>query len=102
MSLMITIQGWFPTTRKGLITSVVASGYGFGSCLWTPIQTHFINPDNLPASVDNNNTDCANITQTGKDKYFLDKGLQIIFIDLRWTFNLEFLQTSFTTFLACF
>ena len=98
---MITIQGWFPTTRKGLITSVVASGYGFGSCLWTPIQTHFINPDNLPASVDNNNTDCANITQTGKDKYFLDKGLQIL-VAFNVTFNLIFLQTSLTMFLACF
>ena len=61
-------QGWFPETKKGLIASIVVSGYGFGSCLWTPIQTQYVNPNNLKAV---NDTDCE---QIGKSKFFLDEG----------------------------
>ena len=64
-------QSWFPETKKGLIASIVVSGYGFGSCLWTPIQTQYVNPSNLKAQIDVNNTDCE---QIGKSKFFLDEG----------------------------
>jgi len=53
-----TAQAWFPLEKKGLIASIVVSGYGFGSSLWTPIQTGFVNPDNLKAG-----GDVANCTQ---------------------------------------
>ena len=64
-------QSWFPETKRGLIASIVVSGYGFGSCLWTPIQTQYVNPNNLKAQIDVNNTDCE---QIGKSKFFLDEG----------------------------
>merc|ERR1719154_1006718 len=39
-------QNWFPAHMKGLIGSLVLCGYGFGSLIWIPIQTNFVNPDN--------------------------------------------------------
>ena len=51
------------------MASVVVSGYGFGSCFWYLVQTHFVNPDNLPARSDNG-TRCED-TET---KYFQDQG----------------------------
>ena len=29
--------------------SVVSSGGGFGSIIWIPLQTAYVNPDNVPA-----------------------------------------------------
>ena len=45
-------QSWFPPNRKGLVGSVVVSGYGFGSLFWVPLQTCFVNPDNVKAVID--------------------------------------------------
>ena len=68
-----TAQAWFSPARKGLVASIVVSGYGFGSSLWAPIQTGFVNPDNLKAAVANcSETGTGNCTDTGKDKYFTD------------------------------
>ena len=72
-------QAWFSPARKGLVTSIVVSGYGFGSSLWAPIQTGFVNPDNLSAGSDVasfgckdvGNTNCTD-TDVGKQKYFTD------------------------------
>ena len=50
------------------------SGYGFGSSIWIPLETAFINPDDVPPESPNclitNSTDveCS-------DKYFLDEDL---------------------------
>ena len=60
-----TAQAWFSPRRKGLVASIVVSGYGFGSSLWAPIQTIFVNPDNLKAGVASNCSDevmMANMT----------------------------------------
>merc|ERR1712179_694653 len=74
-------QAWFPPDRKGLVTSIVVSGYGFGSSLWAPIQTGFVNPGNLKAGSDVTicgredvgNTNCTETdTDTGNQKYFTD------------------------------
>ena len=27
----------------------ISSGYGYGSLMWIPIETAFVNPDNVPA-----------------------------------------------------
>jgi len=70
-----TAQAWFSPARKGLVASIVVSGYGFGSSLWAPIQTGFVNPDNIKAQVANCSEDVVeaqNCTDTGKDKYFTD------------------------------
>ena len=53
-------QMWFPQHIRGevtaaslaqpvsgVITSLVVSGYGFGSLIWIPMETAFVNPDNL-------------------------------------------------------
>jgi len=45
-------QNWFPAHMKGLIGSLVLCGYGFGSLIWIPIQTNFVNPLNKNATQD--------------------------------------------------
>lgn len=45
-------QGWFPRHRRGLVGSIVLSGYGFGSLIWIPAQTSWVNPDNVGAEWD--------------------------------------------------
>ena len=32
---------------SGLISSLVISGYGYGSLIWIPMETAFVNPDNV-------------------------------------------------------
>eukprot|EP00092_Neocalanus_flemingeri_P009248 GFUD01009954.1.p1 GENE.GFUD01009954.1~~GFUD01009954.1.p1 ORF type:complete len:499 (-),score=139.66 GFUD01009954.1:99-1595(-) len=75
-----TAQAWFSPRRKGLVASIVVSGYGFGSSLWAPIQTYFVNPDNMKAG---NASACSeremeeaeNCTTASKDKYFTDQAV---------------------------
>ena len=38
---------WFPAQFRGTFGSVVVAGYGFGSVIWVPMQTAFVNPDNV-------------------------------------------------------
>ena len=38
-------QKWFPKSKRGLVGSIVLSGYGYGSLIWVPIQTAFVNLD---------------------------------------------------------
>ena len=45
-------QKWFPPNKRGFVGSFVLSGYGFGSLIWVPAQTAFVNPDNVPAVSD--------------------------------------------------
>ena len=58
-------QAWFPKNKRGFVGSFVLSGYGqifSGSLIWIPLQTSFVNPDNVPAvadeSCDRNSTSC--------------------------------------------
>ncbi|XP_077987972.1 apicoplast pyruvate carrier 1-like [Glandiceps talaboti] len=37
---------WFPG-RKGLVSGCIVAGFGFGAFIFNPIQTAFINPNNL-------------------------------------------------------
>ena len=70
-----TAQAWFPPARKGLVTSIVVSGYGFGSSLWAPIQTELVNHENLKAGSDMDrcgHEDTENKTCTDTEKYFTD------------------------------
>ena len=34
----ISTQNWFPKSKRGLVGSIVLSGYGYGSLIWVPIQ----------------------------------------------------------------
>ena len=45
-------QKWFPRSKKGLIGSIVLSGYGYGSLIWSPLQTAYVNPYNMKAEKD--------------------------------------------------
>ena len=45
-------QKWFPKSKRGLVGSIVLSGYGYGSLIWVPIQTAFVNPANVKAERD--------------------------------------------------
>ena len=68
-------QKWFPASKQGFVGSLVVSGYGFGSLIWVPLQTAYVNPDNLPASLDprcqetshDPSLDCHNLYFTDPD-----------------------------------
>ena len=69
-------QKWFPKSKKGFVGSIVLSGYGYGSLIWIPLQTAFVNPDNVKAEYDpecDTNTteisssDCTNRYYTDPD-----------------------------------
>ena len=65
--------------------SIVIAGYGFGSMFWVPIQTQFVNPDNIDAVVDPN---CAYIGTNDEelcDFYFVDEK---ILRRIPWMFGL--------------
>jgi hypothetical protein len=68
-------QKWFRPENKGLIASLVISGYGFGSMFWVPIQTAFVNPTNVPAEIDNNCTYIDTNYEDRCDFYFMDEDL---------------------------
>ncbi len=40
---------WFPQHRATVV-GIIASGFGLGALIFTPIQTAVINPDNLAAN----------------------------------------------------
>ena len=39
---------WFPE-KRGIVGSIVIAGSGYGPTVWIPLQTIFVNPDNLAA-----------------------------------------------------
>ena len=57
--------------------SIVVSGYGFGSLVWIPAQTAFVNPDNLrpSAPVCLLNTSASVKCEEITGKYFTDPDL---------------------------
>ena len=64
-------QNWFPPDRRGFVGSFVLCGYGFGSLIWVPFQTAFVNPDNVLAVSE---PDCdGNLTLC--DRYFTEPDL---------------------------
>ena len=73
-------QKWFPKSKKGFVGSIVLSGYGYGSLIWIPLQTSFVNPDNVKAEYDpgcyNNATkDYLETEETSSDcnnRYYTD------------------------------
>jgi len=57
------VMKWFPG-RAGLMGSVCIAGFGFGSVIWNPLETQFVNPDNIPPEdIPGDNSE---------DKYFTD------------------------------
>ena len=60
---------------------IIISGYGFGSLMWIPLETAFINPDNkspvtLSHCLDNQtDSDMEDVCQEveDQDKYFIDE-----------------------------
>ena len=82
-------QGWFPPHRRGLVAAVVArchkpnksahsltylfSGYGFGSVMWIPMETAFVNPHNIAPTL----PDCSLKLSTDcvEEKYFTDESV---------------------------
>ena len=58
---------------EGLMGSIVVSGYGFGSLVWIPAETAFVNPDNIkPAAPEClGDVECEEVSE----KYFTDSSL---------------------------
>ena len=78
------------------MSSLVAAGYGFGAIIWFPVETSFVNPDNVPAVTDRNCT----VPEDGRadrcDKYFEDPDVIARFIItalLQQVFGLMYLFT---------
>ena len=44
--IFYSILQWFPRS-KGLVIGFIVGGFGLGSMLVTPIQTDYLNPDNI-------------------------------------------------------
>jgi len=65
-------QKWFPPRMKGFVGSLVLSGYGFGSLIWIPVQTAYVNPNNVKATIDVNCEYIGTEQQDSCDKYFTD------------------------------
>jgi len=64
-------QNWFPPARRGFVGSFVLCGYGFGSLIWVPFQTAFVNPDNVEAVPDPGCDEKVRLC----DRYFTDPDL---------------------------
>ncbi len=45
---MLSHLKWFPGD-PGLMTSFTVAGYGFGGVIWNPLETAYVNPDNVEA-----------------------------------------------------
>lgn len=45
---IIAAQKWFPRS-KGIFTGIIVGGFGFGGLIFTPLQTLYMNPDNVKA-----------------------------------------------------
>ncbi|XP_023338101.1 uncharacterized protein LOC111708833 [Eurytemora carolleeae] len=66
-----TAQQWFSKENRGLAGSIVIAGYGFGAVVWIPLQTSFVNPENIKAVMATNCTD----VESSCDKYFIDQSV---------------------------
>ena len=49
MTIFVILQ-WFPGDR-GFMGSFAVAGYGFGGVIWNPLETAFVNPDNVEPEV---------------------------------------------------
>ncbi|KAA3680361.1 uncharacterized protein DEA37_0000230 [Paragonimus westermani] len=54
---------WFPA-RRGLVVGMIVGGFGLGALIFTPIQTAYINPDNVKVN---------NVTRQMTDAAVLDR-----------------------------
>ncbi|CAL8075693.1 unnamed protein product [Calicophoron daubneyi] len=54
---------WFPASR-GLVVGIIVGGFGLGALVFTPIQTAFVNPDNVKVD---------NVTRKFTDPEVLDR-----------------------------
>ena len=48
----IVYENYLEAYFSGLISSLVISGYGYGSLIWIPMETAFVNPDNVDPGED--------------------------------------------------
>lgn len=47
MASIIAAQKWFPQS-KSIFTGVIVGGFGLGGCIFTSLQTLYMNPNNIP------------------------------------------------------
>ncbi|CAI4224776.1 unnamed protein product [Auanema sp. JU1783] len=75
VTAVATVINWAPD-KVGVVSGIVAAGFGLSSSIFAPIQTTFVNPTNLPST---------------KDGYFLQKELlervPDVFIHLAWVYG---------------
>lgn len=39
-------MAWFPA-NPGSMSGIAIAGYGFGSVIWNPLETEYVNPENI-------------------------------------------------------
>ena len=49
-------MAWFPN-KAGLMSGVAIAGYGFGAVVWNPLETLYVNPNNISPQPANDGTD---------------------------------------------
>ena len=61
----MTVTKWFGISQRGSMGGLVVAAYGFGGVIWNPLETAYVNPDNVsPVTSDD-----------GAGKYFEDENL---------------------------
>ena len=40
------VMAWFPA-NPGSMSGIAIAGYGFGSVIWNPLETEYVNPENI-------------------------------------------------------
>ncbi|VDP71527.1 unnamed protein product [Echinostoma caproni] len=66
--VLATATPWFPN-RRGLVVGMIVGGFGLGALIFTPIQTAFINPNNV--KVDNVTSHLRRSYYTSSDLIFI-------------------------------
>ena len=70
-----TAQKWFPHSRKGFMGSMVVSAYGFGSLIWAPLETAFVNPNDVKPEFDPQCNKTQEAEYDCNNRYFKDPDL---------------------------
>eukprot|EP00117_Sycon_ciliatum_P022793 scpid70333/ scgid19552/ Inner membrane protein yhjX len=70
---------WLPNHR-GMASGIVVSGFGAGSTIFTQVQTIFINPEDIPASLPSTESDCIQTEKYFDDKDVLDRVPQVFLV----------------------
>ncbi|KAI6172149.1 hypothetical protein M3Y98_00941100 [Aphelenchoides besseyi] len=53
VNVLTQCQRWVSPSKVGLVSGIITSGFGSSAFIVAPLETRFVNPDNLPVGPDN-------------------------------------------------